>query len=923
MATDGPMNDNIVNPLFGKVAPADVHAAISSLAEDMVITEEEEQELRQALFINKYGESFSSSTTPDEAALNLNIDAARAAWKNTHLEGSPSFENNINIDGHMYTAQEIIKAYIDYAIQMQNNQGGNTNMANVKFKRGLQANLLSYDSTYGIVVKNGVTIEDGTFYLTTDTNRLFVGKLENGQPKLVELNQSITILDSIDALKTKNRQNTQIGQFFYIKGQKPGDVQGDLDEPYDYHNTHAGNILAVCVGFRTVNGEEVADFVQVNPDTNTDTDTKLSSVSTTATTPLNNSLIPYEMIFGFTDIDNHSLSNTVTASFSINPAQIYEVSALDSNITTTTTSNQAQVDIGLKYLKPNGATATTATTTGSHFTIKGGSNVSVTKDDNGNIVIGTGIGSDSVQNFVKYENDVLTQSVLVNSQPSGTPLALKAKDGLEIAADSTTTGVWAIGHSMTASSATTTAVPQLGNGGSFTVVSNHNYDAYGHTTTQTNTTFQLPTILPGSIGVVAERPGQLVFTLQDQNNQSTTAAFSATATLYHTITVDGTTATVLNQGDLGSFYSAGHIDEILKTIDALTYKGTLGAVNGDTIHELPTTATNGDTYKVSTSATYLYGNKEYKAKVGDLFIASGVENTATGVIPSGSVDWTFVPGSGDADTQYNVKINPINGGGAEFGIQELNNNESLSKKITVNGDSWVSVSAVAGTNSGTLALSHNGPSTATSGVFGTTAATTLGAGGSFVIPTITKDSKGHIVTIQNTTITLPDPGTYILTPITASNAIQLQNSNAGMGNISFEGTGPITATVSATSTTAGKVTIAHVAPTGYSATATATTAGVAVTSATASNRQITAITGIARDDKGHTTNYTTTTYTIDQIDPKLVFGFDENNGVATISLQDNNAVLGSAISLQSLNKTIEFTNTTGTVVNAEIVWGGF
>lgn len=118
MATDGPTNDNVVNPLFGKVAPADVHAAISYLAEDMVITEEEEQELRQALFINKYGEHVSSSTTPNEAALGLNIDAARAAWKNTNLEGSPIGDSTINIDGHMYTAQEVIKAYIDYAIQM-------------------------------------------------------------------------------------------------------------------------------------------------------------------------------------------------------------------------------------------------------------------------------------------------------------------------------------------------------------------------------------------------------------------------------------------------------------------------------------------------------------------------------------------------------------------------------------------------------------------------------------------------------------------------------------------------------------------------------------------------------------------------------------------------------------------------------------
>lgn len=106
-------------------------------------------------------------------------------------------------------------------------------MANVLFKRGLQKNLPS-------------TAVDGVFYLTQDTNRLYVG---NGEA-LQLLNQNVQFIESIDALTSLSggwnaeEKEAHRKDFYYITGS----------------TTAAGNILA------TWNGTE---WVQINPDIHT------------------------------------------------------------------------------------------------------------------------------------------------------------------------------------------------------------------------------------------------------------------------------------------------------------------------------------------------------------------------------------------------------------------------------------------------------------------------------------------------------------------------------------------------------------------------------------------------------------------------------------------------------------------------------
>jgi hypothetical protein len=110
-------------------------------------------------------------------------------------------------------------------------------MANVLFKRGLHSALPS-------------TAVDGVFYLTTDTHRLYVGQ----GTEMVELNKSITTVDTIADLP---KRGVEVGQFYYVKGPNAG-----------ASNVQNGNILAVVVS-----GGQTSDaqWVQVNPDTNTDT----------------------------------------------------------------------------------------------------------------------------------------------------------------------------------------------------------------------------------------------------------------------------------------------------------------------------------------------------------------------------------------------------------------------------------------------------------------------------------------------------------------------------------------------------------------------------------------------------------------------------------------------------------------------------
>lgn len=86
-------------------------------------------------------------------------------------------------------------------------------MANVKFKRGSQAKLNKYLYTY--TGSDAVQAEEGSFYLTEDTNRLYIGKeISTGNIKAVPINQGAIPVSDVNHLPAPAAAIA--GQFYYI-----------------------------------------------------------------------------------------------------------------------------------------------------------------------------------------------------------------------------------------------------------------------------------------------------------------------------------------------------------------------------------------------------------------------------------------------------------------------------------------------------------------------------------------------------------------------------------------------------------------------------------------------------------------------------------------------------------------------------------
>ena len=184
-----------------------------------------------------------------------------------------------------------------------------------------------------------------------------------------------------------------------------------------------------------------------------------------------------------------------------------------------------------------------------------------------------------------------------------------------------------------------------------------------------------------------------------------TAGTSVTGTLDPVIRINGdaTTDTHFETGVANlPVYSKDEIDEKMKGVDAMTYKGTIG--DGGTGHNGTSTPTAnvkiGDTYKVITK------NVVTGAAVGDVIIARPKDSTvvedANGYLPSTGIAWDLVP-SGNEDTTYK-------GYATANGMTLKDSGNNAVAAFTVNGDgTYVTVtdSASDGAASNTVTVKHN------------------------------------------------------------------------------------------------------------------------------------------------------------------------------------------------------------------------
>ena len=246
-------------------------------------------------------------------------------------------------------------------------------MANVMFKRGLQSKLPS-------------TAVNGAFYLTTDTNRLYVGVADGKAPVL--LNQTIQFIDSLSALNTMSNAWTSSEKL---------DHKNDIYYIVNGADGNPGNILATWDGSK---------WIQINPDSNTYVTGFGLGVQANGDTAAN-------ATFQITDnAGNQNLLQTLT----LQGANGIKVGVSGKVITFT--GDTYSLD---NTVANNEATVTLAsanTDNDSSITIKGGNNVSITTDSDKKIIVNS---TDTYVNQVRLSvsNGELTTSIAQNDPDKG------------------------------------------------------------------------------------------------------------------------------------------------------------------------------------------------------------------------------------------------------------------------------------------------------------------------------------------------------------------------------------------------------------------------------------------------------------------------------------------------------------------------
>ena len=257
-------------------------------------------------------------------------------------------------------------------------------MANIMFKRGLQANLPQ-------------TAVDGSFYLTEDTQRLYVGIGENNAP--VELNRTIRSVESLTALNalkgpvgSNANDGVAVGDFYYVAGGA---------------NSVSGNILAYC---SAVDATGKPTWVQINPDTNTKLATSTSAVTKTAVTG------GVKVATSVQDTEGR----TASGDFQVVGSENITVELVNGQIKISTPKGSDTLyEIKTQANSNKGTILLDSTGTDSSINIGGkNSDVTVTSDDSGNITIGV--------------TDMRTKSIAVDAKPTnGNGFDLKV-DGMDL-----------------------------------------------------------------------------------------------------------------------------------------------------------------------------------------------------------------------------------------------------------------------------------------------------------------------------------------------------------------------------------------------------------------------------------------------------------------------------------------------------------
>lgn len=600
-------------------------------------------------------------------------------------------------------------------------------MANVVFKRGTQSSF-----------NNLSTYQDGCFYLTTDSHRLYIG---TGSNKANLVSQSVITYPNWAAIEALSNSSSSSyapglcseGQFYYAK---------------------AENILCTYS-----NGK----WIQINPDHNDDHDTyvKKVSVAKNAANTVDGKKLVYDVkiIQAQKDLKRNTEDDPTEATGQLT------ISAADLNqiATHTNVGMEAENSNSKVYLKNSGTGADAA----KKVEFAGRGSVSVSTDSSNKITI-SGVDTTYSLNTTTNTTGAKVNLQNQNGLPAGS-FAVEV-DGKTLTVDSNTPGENGFIKLAHAKSLTSNAsyIPHDATKDAYGNVTlsmpTVSVNEYGHVTAVGIQDVTLPKDKDTKVSAVtADSNGKIIVTMITNEETGTEKVVdSKKQVLYHEITVDGTKKKVYNQGDLGTFYSSAEVDTLITNakseMNAMTYCGT--TTNSKFVQIKG--PQKGDTYKAAEKFAIGSGSNVVNVNTGDLIIYNGADVAAGN---AGDITkWEVIPSGDDIDTTYKMLLD-------ETTIKlknEVNNN--IAGQVAVKGTNGISV-----TNSGGLSIGHAKTITA-----GSISGTKDDSNRQFTIPTIKYDEYGHI-TGQGPATTIEFPAdrdtTYTFSSDAANKKVFLKNSS--------------------------------------------------------------------------------------------------------------------------------------------------
>lgn len=741
-------------------------------------------------------------------------------------------------------------------------------MANVMFKRGTQSGF-----------NNLSTYQDGCFYLTTDSHRLYIG---TGNNKADLVSQSVITYPNWAAIEALSNSSSSSyapglcseGQFYYAK---------------------AENILCTYS-----NGK----WIQINPDHNDDHDTYVKSVSVAKNTAdtVNGERLVYDVKITQAQKDlkgnNEGAPTEVSGKLTISAADLNQIA------THTNVGMQAEKSDSKVYLKNSGTGANTA----AKVELAGGGSVSVSYDSSNKITISgvdTTYSLNTTTNTTGAKVDLQKQDGVTKGsfavEVDGNVLTVESKTAGE-------NGSIKLAHAKSLSSAASYTPKDATKDASGNVTLSMptvSVNEYGHVTAVGTQNIALPRDKDTKVSAVsADNSGKITVKIKDENTTVETPVVSGQV-LYNKITVNGAEKTVYNQGNLGAFYSSDKVDALITAakaaMNAMTYCGTItksafGQIKGPQ---------KGDTYKASESFTIGSGSSVVNVNTGDLIIYNGAD-VAAGT--AGDITkWEVVPSGDDIDTTYNMSLD-----GTTIQLNNLANSNTAGT-IAVKGADGISVK-----NDGGLSIGHTNTITAGS-------ASGTKSGRQFTIPTINYDKYGHI-TGQGPATTIEFPAdkdtTYTFSSDAANKKVSLKDSNGNVtGSLQFK-TSDNSFVVSMSNTSADKP-VVDLKLAAVTQSNSASTNNVSYSPLTGGNAQAFTVAKAKVDAYGRVTGFENQTITLNT--DQLTYDVSTNVANNTLSVNSsltNKTGAGQSKSVKVKSDSLTFSKAEDTV-SVDLVWGTF